>query len=56
MNFYTKVLSSLVSQPSLQIEVRFVVPASDATTEAKIEAIKTALRELGLSEDVNNIQ
>jgi len=50
MNFYTKVLSSLVSQPGLQIEVRFVVPPSDATTEAKIEAIKTALRELGLSE------
>ena len=56
MNFYTKVLSSLVSQPGLQLEVRFVVPPSDANTEAKTESIKTALRELGLSEDLNNIQ
>lgn len=43
MNFYTKVLSSLVSQPGLQIEVRFVVPPSDGNTEARIEAIKTAI-------------
>jgi hypothetical protein len=55
MNFYTKVLSSLVSQPGLQLEVRFVVPPSDSTTEAKIEAIKTALRELGLSEETQDV-
>jgi hypothetical protein len=55
MNFYTKVLSSLVSQPGLQVEVRFVVPPGEATTEAKIEGIKTALRELGLSEETSDV-
>ena len=52
MNFYTKVLSSLVSTPGLKLEVRFEVPVGDAANESKIEATKAALRELGLSEDV----
>jgi len=52
MNFYTKVLSSLVAIPGLKLEVRFVVPAGDAVTESKIEATRSALRELGLSEDL----
>jgi hypothetical protein len=50
MNFYTKVLSSLVAAPGLKLEVRFEVTAGDAANEAKIEATKAALRELGLSE------
>ena len=52
MNFYTKVLSSLVAIPGLKLEVRFVVPAGDAVTESKVEATRSALRELGLSEDL----
>jgi hypothetical protein len=52
MNFYTKVLSSLVSTPGLKLRVEFEVPAGDAATPAKIEATKTALRELGLSEKI----
>jgi hypothetical protein len=53
MNFYTKVLSSLVSTPGLKLEVRFEVPPGDPTaTGAKIEAARSALRELGLSEDI----
>jgi len=52
MNFYTKVLSSLVSTPGLKLEVHFEVPHGDTTTEAKIEAARAALRDLGLSEDV----
>ena len=32
----------------------FVVPSSESTTEAKIESIKTALRELGLSEETTD--
>jgi hypothetical protein len=52
MNFYTKVLSSLVATPGLRLEVRFELPAGDAVNETKIEATKAALRELGLSEEV----
>lgn len=52
MNFYTKVLSSLVGTPGLKLEVRFEVPAGDALNETKIEATRTALRELGLSEEI----
>jgi hypothetical protein len=53
MNFYTKVLSSLVSTPGLKLQVRFEVPPGDTATEAKIEATKTALREMGLSEQID---
>jgi hypothetical protein len=52
MNFYTKVLSPLVSTPGLKLQVHFEVPPGDTANEAKIEAAKTALRELGLSEEV----
>jgi hypothetical protein len=52
MNFYTKVLSGLTTPPGVTIQVSFDVPPTDAPVEAKIEATKTALRELGLSEDV----
>ena len=52
MNFYTKVLSSLVSTPGLKLQVRFEVPPGDTATDAKIEAARVALRDLGLSEDI----
>jgi hypothetical protein len=52
MNFYTKVLSSLVATPGLKLEVKFEVVAGEAVSDSKIEATKAALRELGLSEDV----
>ena len=51
MNFYTKVLSSLVSTPGLKLEVRFEVPPGDTATAAKIESAKAALRDLGLAEN-----
>ena len=50
MNFYTKVLSSLVSTPGLKLEVHFEVPAGDAPIDAKVESAKAALQDLGLSE------
>jgi hypothetical protein len=53
MNFYTKVLSSLVSTPGLKLRVQFEVPPGDTATQAKIEATKTALRELGLPEEID---
>jgi Protein of unknown function (DUF499) len=52
MNFYTKVLSGLVSAPRLKLEVHFEVTFGDVVNESKIEATKSSLRELGLSEDV----
>jgi hypothetical protein len=53
MNFYTKVLSSLVSTPGLKLEVRFEVPPGDPATVAKIEAAKAALRDLGLADNLS---
>jgi hypothetical protein len=52
MNFYTKVLSRFVGAKDLKLEVKFEVPTGDAVTKAKIDEAKTALRELGLSEDL----
>jgi hypothetical protein len=52
MNFYTKVLSRFVGAKDLKLEVRFEVPAGDAVTKAKIDEARSALRELGLAEDV----
>ncbi|MGO9918859.1 MAG: hypothetical protein ACLQIB_29695 [Isosphaeraceae bacterium] len=56
MNFYTKVLSSLASAPGLKLQVRIEVPAGDTASDAKIEAMKAALRDLGLSEDILRAQ
>ena len=53
MNFYTKVLSPLVSTtPGLKLQVQFEVPPGDPTIDAKVDAAKAALRNLGLQEDV----
>jgi hypothetical protein len=46
------VLSSLVSTPGLTLEVRFDVAAGELPNDAKIEATRTALRELGLPDEV----
>ena len=40
MNFYTKVLSPLVSTPGLTLEVRFEVVAGESANEAKIESTR----------------
>ena len=53
MNFYTKVISRFTSAPGLRLEVSFVVPPGDWTTEAKREETKAALRELGLTDDID---
>lgn len=52
MNFYTKVVSKYVTLPGLKLKVGFEVPPSTAVTEAKLEETKTALRELGLNEEI----
>lgn len=52
MTFYTKVLSRFVNTPGLKLEVSFEAPAEGDQARSKGDEAKTALRELGLSEDV----
>jgi hypothetical protein len=51
-NFYTKVLSRFTATPGLKLTVRFEVPPESTVTEAQIEETRTALRELGLDENL----
>jgi hypothetical protein len=51
MNFYTKVLSKLVSSPGLTLRVSFEAPADGENTKAKMDEIQSALRDLGLDEE-----
>jgi hypothetical protein len=53
MNFYTKVLTRFATAPGLKLHVRFELPADGSVTEAKLEETRTALRELGLSEQLD---
>jgi len=55
MNFYTKVLTRFASNPELKLEGFFQVPVAGAEQrKAKTDETKTALRELGLSEDIES--
>jgi Abortive infection C-terminus len=50
MNFYTKVLSRFATMPGLKVHVSFELPADAGVSESKVGDMKTALRELGLSD------
>jgi hypothetical protein len=52
MTFYTKVLSRFANTPGLQLEVSFEVPTGADQAKSKGDETRTALRELGLPEDV----
>jgi hypothetical protein len=52
MNFYTRVLSRFASTPGLKLTVSFEVPPESNVTRAQIEETRTALRELGLDENL----
>jgi hypothetical protein len=52
MNFYTKVLSRFASTPGLRLTVSFEMPPESSITRAQIEETRTALRELGLDENL----
>ena len=52
MNFYTKVLSRFAATPGLKLDVGFEAPAEGEQGKGKAEETRTALRELGLSEDI----
>ncbi len=53
MNFYTKVLSRFATGGGLKLTVLVEVEPPGGTTLSKLEETKVALRELGLSEDVD---
>ena len=52
MNFYTKVLSRFASSQDLKLTVTFRVTISDPAGAAKAEETRSALKELGLNDDV----
>jgi hypothetical protein len=52
MNFYTKVVSRFASAPGLKLTVALEVPVPPDQTKSKTDETKTALRELGLSDEV----
>jgi hypothetical protein len=52
MTFYTKVLSRFVNTPGLKLEISFEASAGPDQAKSKGDETRTALRELGLSEDV----
>lgn len=52
MNFYTKVLSKYVTSADLKIILNIEIDQTDGISKQKIEEMKTALRELGMVDDV----
>lgn len=52
MNFYTKVLSKFASARGLKLTVQVEVSPEGGLSKQKIDETKSALRELGLSDDV----
>ena len=53
MNFYTKVLSKFGSTRGLKLTVKVEVSPEGGVSKQKLDETKSALRELGLSEDLN---
>ncbi len=52
MNFYTRVLSRFVTGSGLKLTVRVEVAPEGGVSKQKVDEAKSALRELGLSDDV----
>lgn len=53
MNFYTKVLSKFASARGLKLTLKVEVNPDGGVSKQKIEETKSALRELGLNDDVS---
>lgn len=53
MNFYTKVLSKFASARGLKLTVKVEVSPEGGVSKQKLDETKSALRELGLNDDVN---
>ncbi len=52
MNFYTKVLSKFAAGKGLKLTVTVEAAPEGGVTKQQTEETKTALRELGLNDDV----
>ena len=52
MNFYTKVLSKFATQPGLTIGLNVEIAPQGGVSPQKVDEIRVALRELGLSDDL----
>jgi len=50
--FYTRVLTKLVDRPGLELHLDLRVPPEGEVTEATHDEVSTALRELGLDDEV----
>jgi hypothetical protein len=53
MNFYTKVLSRFATTKNLRLTVAVEVAPDSGVSKQSIEETKTALRELGLKDDIS---
>ncbi len=56
MNFYTKILAKFATGTDLKVTINFEVSPDANTANQKLEETKTALRELGLPDDINDIK
>ena len=56
MNFYTKVLSKYATSADLKLEVSFEVKVDRDQSVSKATETKSALRELGLDDNVSSGQ
>jgi hypothetical protein len=52
MNFYTKVITKFATDKTLALKLSFKVSPEGGVSEQKIEEIKTALKELGMEDDI----
>jgi hypothetical protein len=53
MNFYTKVLSKFATQTGLMLTLKVEITPEGGVSKQKVDEIKVALRELGLSDDIS---
>ena len=53
MNFYTKVLSPFAAQNGLTIGLNVEIAPEGGISDQKVNEIKAALRDLGLSDDLS---
>ena len=54
MNFYMKVLSKFAKNNKLKIDVGFEISSDEGISKQQIDETKSALRELGLNDNVND--
>jgi hypothetical protein len=52
MNFYTKVLGKFASKKGLKVTINIEVTETEGITDSTIEETKSALRELGLNDEI----